>query len=312
MADNPVVTNRKTTFEANSNPDITVRATETASGEIQHIRLDLGSGASESVAVGSVPINDAGGSITVDGTIAISGTVAATQSGTWNVTNISGTVSLPTGAATSAKQDTIIGHIDGVETALGTLALESGGNLANAAASLSVMDDWDETDRCKVNLIAGQAGVQGASGTATALTQRVVLATDVALPAGANVIGALTANQSVNVSQVNGVTTSVGTGTVGTGAQRVMLGRGATSTTSSVAGSASSVTLLASNTSRIKTVINNDSTATLYVKEGATASASDYSYKLFQDDFAIVDDYNGLIAGIWASATGSARLTETV
>lgn len=34
----------------------------------------------------------------------ITGTVAATQSGTWNVTNISGTVSLPTGAATAAKQ----------------------------------------------------------------------------------------------------------------------------------------------------------------------------------------------------------------
>jgi hypothetical protein len=34
----------------------------------------------------------------------ITGTVAATQSGTWNITNISGTVSLPTGAATAAKQ----------------------------------------------------------------------------------------------------------------------------------------------------------------------------------------------------------------
>lgn len=32
------------------------------------------------------------------------GTVAATQNGTWNITNISGAVSLPTGAATSAKQ----------------------------------------------------------------------------------------------------------------------------------------------------------------------------------------------------------------
>lgn len=30
----------------------------------------------------------------------VSGTVAATQSGTWNITNISGTISLPTGAAT--------------------------------------------------------------------------------------------------------------------------------------------------------------------------------------------------------------------
>lgn len=48
------------------------------------------------------PVSDAGGSLTVDGTI------AATQSGTWNVTNVSGTVSLPTGAATSANQTTEI------------------------------------------------------------------------------------------------------------------------------------------------------------------------------------------------------------
>ena len=35
-----------------------------------------------------------------------SGTLAATQSGTWNITNVSGTVSLPTGAATAANQST--------------------------------------------------------------------------------------------------------------------------------------------------------------------------------------------------------------
>lgn len=45
-----------------------------------------------------VMIADNGGSLTVDGT------VAATQSGTWNVTNVSGTISLPTGAAIAAKQ----------------------------------------------------------------------------------------------------------------------------------------------------------------------------------------------------------------
>ncbi len=61
------------------------------------------------------------------GTMAASLTVAiasnqsaipASQSGTWNVTNISGTVSLPTGAATAANQTTMIGHLDGVETTL--------------------------------------------------------------------------------------------------------------------------------------------------------------------------------------------------
>ena len=34
----------------------------------------------------------------------VTGTVAATQSGTWNINNVSGTVSLPTGASTSANQ----------------------------------------------------------------------------------------------------------------------------------------------------------------------------------------------------------------
>lgn len=48
--------------------------------------------------------------LTVDGsavTQPVSGTVAATQSGAWNVTNVSGTVSLPTGAATSALQSAV-------------------------------------------------------------------------------------------------------------------------------------------------------------------------------------------------------------
>lgn len=58
------------------------------------------------------------------------------------------------------------------------LALESGGNLAASAASLSVLDDWDETDRAKVNLIVGSAGVDGNSGNKSAATQRVVIATD--------------------------------------------------------------------------------------------------------------------------------------
>jgi hypothetical protein len=45
-------------------------------------------------------------------------------------------------------------------------------------ASLSVMDDWDESDRCKVNIIAGQAGVAAGSGTNGATVPRVTIATD--------------------------------------------------------------------------------------------------------------------------------------
>lgn len=100
---------------------------------------------------------------------AADGSLRVRQSGTWNINNISGTISLPTGAATSANQSTEI-------------------------TSLSIIDDWDETDRAKVNPIVGQAGVQGGSGTVSATTQRVVLATDVGLPAGTASIGTVIAN----------------------------------------------------------------------------------------------------------------------
>ncbi len=43
------------------------------------------------------------------------------------------------------------------------------------------------------------------------------------LPTGTNVIGALVANQSVNVAQMNGVAVTMGSGVVGTGVQRVTL-----------------------------------------------------------------------------------------
>jgi hypothetical protein len=84
-----------------------------------------------------------------------------------------------------------------------------------------------------------------------------------------------------------------------------------TATTSSVAGSASSTTLLSSNTSRIGATISNDSTAALYLKLGTTASTSSYTIKLLTDDYYEVPfAYTGRIDGIWASATGNARITE--
>ncbi len=51
-------------------------------------------------------------------------------------------------------------------------------SVAAAAASLSVVDDWDESDRAKVNPIAGQAGVAAGAGAVDALTQRVTHASD--------------------------------------------------------------------------------------------------------------------------------------
>jgi hypothetical protein len=48
--------------------------------------------------------------------------------------------------------------------------------------ALQILDDWDESDRAKVNPIVGQAGVAAGAGATDALTQRVVLATDTTVP----------------------------------------------------------------------------------------------------------------------------------
>ena len=93
-------------------------------------------------------------------------------------------------------------------------------------------------------------------------------------------------------------------------AQRIAQFAGTTSTLSNVAGSASSVTLKAANTGRIRLTIYNDSTSALYIKEGATASTSSFTWKLAPCDTLIIDDYSGVVDGIWDSATGNARVTE--
>lgn len=87
--------------------------------------------------------------------------------------------------------------------------------------------------------------------------------------------------------------------------------RSATPTQSSVAGAATTTSLLASNSARLGATIYNDSTAILYLKLGATASTTSYTAQLAAGAYYEVPfQYTGAIDGIWASATGNARITE--
>lgn len=68
----------------------------------------------------------AGGVVSIQGVAAgtvvpISGTVTANQGGTWNINNVSGTVSLPTGASTSALQTTGNTSLSSIDGKLGSL-----------------------------------------------------------------------------------------------------------------------------------------------------------------------------------------------
>lgn len=89
--------------------------------------------------------------------------------------------------------------------------------------------------------------------------------------------------------------------------------RSVTPTTTTVGGSATSVSLLAANNSRKLASIFNDSTAVLYIKYGATASTTSFYDLLYPNDRHVVEEgYVGAIDGIWGSATGNARITEVI
>jgi hypothetical protein len=87
----------------------------------------------------------------------------------------------------------------------------------------------------------------------------------------------------------------------------------ATATLANVNSSATNVTLQASNTARLGWACFNDSTAILYIKFGATASATSFTVKVAAGGFyemPVAPVYTGIIDGIWASANGAARVTE--
>ena len=87
--------------------------------------------------------------------------------------------------------------------------------------------------------------------------------------------------------------------------------RSSTGTSTTVASSATVVTLLAANTARLGATCYNESTVVLYLKLGATASITSYTVQMAASSYYEVPfGYTGIITGLWASATGNARVGE--
>ena len=228
---------------------------DTVQANVSSGRLHVdGSGVTQPVS-GTVTVTDGAGALNV---IVDSGTLAATQSGTWNITNISGTVSLPTGAATAANQDGIIRdgtgdttqanvssgrlHVDGsgvTQPVSGTVTVTDGAGALNVivdsgTVSATQSGTWTVQPGNTANTTpwlmrpsdgTNNVNIKAASTAAAASDPSLVVAIspNSPIPTGSNVIGALTANQSVNVAQINGVAPSMGNGVSGTGVQRVTL-----------------------------------------------------------------------------------------
>lgn len=108
----------------------------------------------------------------------VSGTVTANQGGTWNITNVSGTVSLPTGAATSAAQTTANASLSSIDTKLNSpisanltqlasTAIAAGNGVAGAGVQRVTIASDNSTFAVNVNSVVASATLSDMSSTAT-------------------------------------------------------------------------------------------------------------------------------------------------
>lgn len=151
---------------------------------------------------------------------------AVTQSGTWNVTNISGTVSLPTGASTSALQTTgnaSLSSIDGKLPALGQALAAASVPVVLTAAQLVTLTPPAAITGFSTSALqtTGNASLASIDGKITAVNTGAVTVST-ALPAGAAIIGKVGIDQTTP-----GTTNLVSIGTNGTVAIGTALPAGA-------------------------------------------------------------------------------------
>ena len=144
MADN--VTFQSSTL-ATPAAGVVVSTDEGAGGQVQRVKLCLSADGSET------HISADANGLEIQGP-GVAGTPAG---GVITVQGVSGGTTLPVTEASAA-----------------TIATNTG----NAATSLAILDDWDESDRAKVNPIVGQAGLSAGAGAVDAATPRVTLASD--------------------------------------------------------------------------------------------------------------------------------------
>lgn len=240
---------------------------------------------------------------------------------------------LPSGAATEAKQDTgntSLGSIDGKIVACNTgavvvasSALPSG---AATEGTLSTLNGKVTACNTGAVVVASSALPSGAATDTVATANGVLIgAVNESAPgtdtASSGLNGRLQRIAQRLTSLIALIPASLGQKTMANSfavtlasdqsALSVTESGAATGTQTSVASSASNVTILASNTSRKGATIYNDSTAILYIRFAATATTSNYTVQIPSGGYYEVPfRYTGIIDGIWSAANGNARVTE--
>lgn len=210
-----------------------------------------------------------------------------------------------TGTFTNGTQTTSItaNGLDGYGTALVSI----NGTYGTATAVFEISDDAGTT---WYPVLANQTGASVTENGYTSLTNTsrawvIPVSGADSFRVRSTAVASGTVNVRVSISSAVPPSSSVITGSVS-------INTSGTGTQSSVASSATDVTILAANTSRKGAAVYNDSTAILYLLVGSgTSSTSLYTVQVSPSAYyEIPYNYVGILKGIWASANGNARVTE--
>lgn len=294
-----------------ANPDIPVRTTETTDNKhIQHVRLDIGTGSSESTLNSSTALPTA-----------LQGVVDAGNSSTTPL----GAGGVFTGTAMDLLNYAVIN-------------VNVNANVDSATNGLSVQfspdgTNWDHTHSTNYTsggkgyifnveyryarvVFTNGASAQGTFRLQTILKPQVTPSSLYTLDqtVSGNMFAQLTRAQLV-AKTPQGPYTSINC-TQG-GNLKVAVEEindvVATASLTNVAASATSVQLLAANSNRKQAIFYNDSDKTAYIKLGTTASSTSFSYLMVPGATVELPKpaYTGRIDCIWATApTGAMRITE--
>jgi hypothetical protein len=225
---------------------------------------------------------------------------------------------LPSGAATSALQTQP--GVDIGDVTINNTAGASAVNIQDGGNSITV--DGTVTVNAGTNLNTSALALETTQIANGVLTGAVTEASPVTDTASSGLNGRLQRIAQRITSLIALLPTSLGQKTMANSLAIVLSSdqstiptkevRPTTSSVTSVASSATNVTLLTSNANRIQATFYNDSTKVLYLKFGATATTSSFTVQMTSGSFFELPFpcYTGIIDGIWSSANGNCRITE--
>lgn len=252
------------------------------------------------------PVSDNGGSLTVDGTVTANQGTAAGLGAPWPVILVSGSDVIGTATHPIFITGSIAAVAAGVQEITGSVKLSEPVAISNFPAVQIVSgSNWIPTITGSV-VVANQVNVTGSVGITAPVT--VLQGTSPWIISGSSWIPTITG--SVRVENIVQVTGSV---VIGTRVDTRLLAMSATLIATPATASAN-VTLVGANPARAGLTIYNDAKKIVYVKFGVSASLTDYTMQMADDDYYEVPfGYTGRIdAFADVGAIGAIRVTEIV